>query len=63
MQTWFDEFKRWISQKMADVPSSNLKGIYEELVALWATIEDIHDRLFPTVPIIEEIIKEDVPDI
>lgn len=43
--------------------ASNLVGVHEELVVLWATIKDMHMISFPTYPIIEEILVDDVPNI
>lgn len=63
MQTWFNDFERLISQKLADILSTNLVGIHEELAVLRAAIEYMHVRPFHLMPIIEEIIQEDMPDI
>lgn len=59
IKTWFDGFKRRINQKLADLQSLDLKGIHEDLATLRATIEDIYSRPFSSMPIIEEIHKEE----
>lgn len=63
MQTQFDRFKQWISKKLANVQSQNLEKIHEELDVLWDAIEDMHTKLFPSMPIIKDIVKKDEPDI
>lgn len=41
-----------------DVQSLNLKGILEDLAALWEDINDIHAQPFLSMPIIKEIVEE-----
>lgn len=63
MQTWFDNFKRQISQKLVRVQALDLAGVDKGLVVLWATIEDIVVWWFSTFIIIEEALVEDILDI
>lgn len=63
MQTWFDNFKRQISQKLVRVQALDLAGVDKGLVVLWATIEDIVVWWFSNFIIIEEALVEDILDI
>lgn len=63
IQTHFDRFEKWISHKMEDAQSQNLKGIHDKLDSLCDVVEDMYSRPFPLISIIEEIIKEEVPNI
>lgn len=59
MQTQFDEFERWIIQKLVDVQSLYLKGIREELATLQVAIKDMLARPFLSMPIIEKIYEKE----
>lgn len=58
--TRFDSFNRYISQRLVGIQAPDLSSVHKELDALWAIIEDMAMRLFPTHPIIEEIPIKDV---
>lgn len=50
-----------MSQNLVDIQSLDFIKIHEELAEIQAAIEDTYGRPFPSIPIIEETIKEKVP--
>lgn len=63
MQTQFERFDQWISQKLEGVQVPYLVGTYEKLVALCIAIKEIHVRSFSMFFIIKEILMDGMPDI